>query len=100
MFYQVAAVARDISIILLVLEAMVLFAVPLFILLKITQGLRKLKPSIKPFFQKVRDYFVLANRWSNTVSYWIAKPFVWVPSTRRGIQVSVAEVKRSFSKES
>ncbi len=99
MFYQIAAIARDVSVILLVLEAMILLAVPLFVLLKITQGLRKLKPHVTPFFRKVQGYLTTANRWVQVGSSTVAKPFVWLPSTRSGVQVSASALKRALSKE-
>jgi hypothetical protein len=48
MFFEVLDVARNVSVILLALIWIVLSLVPLFILLKITQGLRKLLPKVAP----------------------------------------------------
>lgn len=44
-------IARNWSIILLALESLVLSAIPLFILIKITQGLGKLLPNVRPGLQ-------------------------------------------------
>jgi uncharacterized membrane protein YhfC len=100
MFYEIMAVARDWSIILLVLEGMAILAVPLFIMLKITQGLRKLKPHVAPLFRKVHHYFELANGVVQRGSLAVANPIAGAEAAYRGVEVSAKNIKRLLSKES
>lgn len=49
-------IARDASVILLAIESIILFLLPLYLLLKATQGLRKLLPQVRPFVRQVHTW--------------------------------------------
>jgi hypothetical protein len=100
MFYEIASVARDWSIILLVLEGLVLLAAPLFVLLKITQGLRWLKPRLAPWMHKAHHYFVVADGVVQRGTTIVEKPFIWTQGAGRGLEGSTAALKRALNKES
>lgn len=70
--------ARDVSVILLALEFMVLAAVPLVILYFITRGLRHVVREARPFLRQVVGY---ADQGLHAIEKGlsaIARPFVWL----------------------
>lgn len=95
MFYDVIASARDWAIILLVLQAMVLFALPLFVFLKCVQGLRGFLPRVRP---QLRQLHALVTRVSSAIDRALAAmraPFVWLLSAQARIQGIGRAWKRS-----
>jgi hypothetical protein len=78
MTLDVLHTARDISVILLALEFMVLAAVPLIILYFITRGLRHAVRRARPFLRQVVGYGYQGLYAINRALYTIAKPFIWL----------------------
>jgi len=99
MFYEIAAIARDWAIILLALEGLLLLAAPLFILLKITQGLRWLKPRVAPLMRKAHHYLGQANGVVQRSTFIVERPFIWTLSAKSGIQASTSALKHALNKE-
>ena len=78
MILDVLHTARDVSVILLALEFLVLGAVPLVILYFITRGLRHVVRETRPFLRQVVGY---AHQGLQAIDTWlnaIARPFVWL----------------------
>jgi hypothetical protein len=78
MTLDVLHTARDVSVILLAIEFMVLAAVPLVILYFITRGLRHVVRKARPFLRQVAGYgyqgFEAIDKGLNA----IVRPFVWL----------------------
>jgi hypothetical protein len=77
-FYQVVATARDWSLILLVLEGMLLCAVPLYVLLQITKGLRRFLPKVRPALRSVHAKIASVSMGIERVLAALRAPFLWI----------------------
>ena len=86
MFLNALPIARDIAVVFLVLQWLVIAALPLFILIKITGGMRRFLPKVRPALRQVHEYEcrVLAGveRWLGH----IRAPFVWARNARLAVQ--------------
>jgi len=78
-------ISRDISIILLVLEWLIIGAIPLFVLLKITQGLRRLLPQTRPFLQLAHERLRMVLGYVERAVLVLRKPFDWLESVQMRI---------------
>lgn len=82
MFYQIVATARDWSLILLVLEGMLLCAVPLFLLLQITKWLRGFLPQVRRALRSVRARVVSVSAGIDRVLAGLRAPVLWVEGAK------------------
>ncbi|MFH1086537.1 MAG: hypothetical protein V1772_12340 [Chloroflexota bacterium] len=77
MFFEVTAIARNVAIILLALQFLVVGAVPVFVLLKLTQGLRRLIPKVAPGLRQAHGGLLMAGSYVDKAMARARAPFVW-----------------------
>lgn len=78
MVVEILATARDWSVILLVLEFLVLGAVPLVILYLITKGLRSVLRQARPFLHNLVAHVQQGLGYVEFALGTIARPFIWL----------------------
>ncbi len=94
MFYDVVAIARDWSLILLVLEWLILLAVPLVILLQVTKWLRGFLPRVRPGIRHARAFVERLSQGIDRALAAIRAPFLWAA----GIQARVNGFRRVWKR--
>lgn len=98
MFFQVLGVSAHVATILLALEIMVLGLVPLFILLKITQGLRRLMAWFVPAMRTVQARTIQVQAWIERAMGIVRAPFVWGNRISAQVHASVESIQQPFSR--
>jgi hypothetical protein len=78
MVFDILATARDLSVILLAIEFLVLGAVPLIALYFITRWLRDVVRKARPFLRQVVGYALQGLDAINKGLILVAKPFIWL----------------------
>jgi len=78
-------ISRDISVIMLVIEYLILGAIPLLVLLKITQGMRRLLPLVRPALRRFHQQLCLVLGAIERGVLAMRKPFVWGATVRQRI---------------
>ena len=78
MFLETLSVARDASVVLLVIEALVLGAIPLVVLLYVTRGLRRVLAGARPFLARIRAGALRVFDGIDIALRTLAGPFVWL----------------------
>ncbi len=96
MSLETLTIARDCAVILLALEVMVLLAVPLFVLLKVTQGLGRLMPKIRPAMRKAYQVELRVTGIVDRGMVGIRAPFVWLASAGETLDTWHAALRRNF----
>lgn len=96
MSLETLAIARNCAVILLALEVLVLLAVPLFVLLKVTQGLRRLMPKIRPAMRKVYQVELRVTGVVDRGMKGIRAPFVWLASAGETLDTWYVALRRNF----
>jgi hypothetical protein len=94
-FYEVVAIARDWSILLLVLEGILLCALPLFIALKCVQAMQKFLPQVRPALKRAQEAVAGVLASVDSVLAAIRRPFVWLEGAQAGLRGFQRSLKRS-----
>ena len=77
MFFEVTAIARDVAIILLAFLSLVMGVLPFYLLLKITQGLRRLIPKVAPGLRRAQGGLQVASGYVDRAMAGARAPFLW-----------------------
>jgi hypothetical protein len=96
MFFQVLGVSANVAVVLLALEIMALGLVPLFILLKITQGLRRLIAWFVPAMRTAQARTRQAQEWVERAMTLVRAPFLWGNRTSALLRSSIQTVQQPF----
>ena len=86
MFYDIVATARDWAIILLALEAIILCAVPLFVLWYVTRAIGSFLPRVRPGLQHFQAQAIGISEKIEQASEAVRAPFVWIEATQARVQ--------------
>jgi len=92
MFYQIAGIARDSALILLVIEALVLSLIPLLAFYYLNRGLRQLLPKVTPAFRQAQTWLVGFRDGVEQVMGAIAAPFMWLNTTMTACSRALTKV--------
>lgn len=95
MFHDVIASARDWALILLALQTMLLCALPLYVLLKCVQGLRRFLPRVAPGLRSAHSFVRRVSAGIDRALASIRAPFLWLLSVHARIQGTGRAWKRS-----
>jgi hypothetical protein len=85
-FYDVVAIARDWSLILLVLEGMLLCALPLVILLQVTKWLRGFLPRVRPALKNAHASVVRVSMGIDRALAAMRAPILWAEGLRARVR--------------
>jgi hypothetical protein len=96
MFLQVLDVSANVAVILLALEIMVLGLAPLFILLKITQGLRRLIAWFVPAMRTAQARVRQAQKWVERAMALLRAPFLWGNRASAMLRSSIQTAQQPF----
>ena len=96
MWLEILPIARDAAVVLIVLQTMVLYAIPLLILYAIVKGLRQLTPKVREGFLYVHDAADKAVEIVRRAINAVRAPFLWIHGTLAGGQALIAAVRRDF----
>jgi len=89
--------AQHWSVILLAAEMLIIGAIPLFVLLKVTRALRALLPKIRPAFQKARGKVEQGSRVIDHAMAQTQRPFIWLQSNTVGASAVAKSLARWIS---
>lgn len=96
MWLEVLPIARDVAVVLIVLQTMVLYAIPLLILYALVKGLKQLTPQVREGFGFVRRAVGKVVEIILHVIDAVRAPFVWYHSTLAGAQALIAALQRTL----
>lgn len=92
MFYQIAGIARDSALILLVIEALVLSLIPLLAFYYLNRGLRRLLPQVTPSLRQAQAWLVGFKGGVEKVMGAIAAPIMWLNATMTACSRALTKV--------
>ena len=93
---DVIAVLRDVAVIVLALQAIALFLVPLWLLYTITRALTSALPRVSPAMQKLRHDLLRVFELIDGAMATIRAAFIWLSATSARMRSLYAECERAF----
>jgi len=87
---------REVALILLLIEGIVISAIPLFVLRYLTRllryltrWLRRFTPQLSPVLRGISEQMNVVEDRTKTISRRIAEPFIWTQATAHGIRAGL-----------
>jgi len=77
---------REVALILLLIEGIVISVIPLFVLRYLTRWLRRFTPQLSPVLRGISEQMDVVEDRTKTISRRIAEPFIWTQATAHGIR--------------
>jgi len=96
MWLEILPKVRDGAVVFLILQTMVLYAVPLLILYAITRGMRQLLSKVREGFIIVHDAVGKAFALVQRVVEGVRAPFLWIHGSIAGGQALISALRRIF----
>lgn len=88
------ATGRDIALIILCLEAIVLGLIPLALAYLAVRGMRRLLPAARGWLSTLQLWVWEGQHWVTVAMHWLLAPILFLSGLRAGVQRGVAVMRR------